>query len=169
MSTLQIKQQGGNTCFKETAPESKSAIYCFHFCPWESPLYCPLPLKHGHHCRVYMWTLPQCDGSPWDQGNSLRMQWLCCFVDIMVEFTWGNVRENHNMLLLLRTGGQGTETGSDLIWGFYKPYCGTKKTEQYSTSLTHTTKYNNDECSWKKIKNATPKHVFWRWLRLMFW
>lgn len=27
------------------------------------------PLKHGHHCRVYMWTLPQCDGSPWDRGE----------------------------------------------------------------------------------------------------
>lgn len=81
-------------------------------------------------------------GHPETEGNSLRMQWLCCFVDIMLEFTWGNVRENHNMVLLLRRGGQGTETGSDLIWGFYKPYCGTKKqnsTVHFSLILRNTT------------------------------
>lgn len=116
------------------------------------------PLKHGHHCRVYMWKLPQCDRSPWDRGELSQNAVAVLFVDIMLKFTWGNVRENHNIILLLRRGGQGPETGSDLIWGFYKPYCGKKKkkketpqqnsTVQFSLILRNTTVMM---CSWEKI------------------
>lgn len=81
-----------------------------------------------HYCSVM--------GHPETEGNSLRMQRQCCLVDIMLEFTWGNDREDHNVKLLLRGEGQGTEIDSDLIWGFYKPYCGTKNspTEVCSTN-----------------------------------
>ncbi len=116
LSTLQIKQQGGNTCFKETAPESKtrSAISCFHFCLWESPSLLAASLWNTaitaeSICEHYH----SVTGHPETEGNSLRMQWLCCFVDIILEFTWGNVRENHNIILLLRRGGAG---GRDWQW-----------------------------------------------------
>ncbi len=133
------------------------------------PLYCPLPPETAIAAESTCAHYDSVMGQPETEGNSLRMQWLCCFVDIMLEFTWGNVRENHNIILLLRRGGQETETGSDLIWGFYKPYCGTEKneknslTEHYSTILTHATKYHSDD-----VLLGKDKKMLHQWAKTCF-
>ncbi len=181
LSTLQIKQQGGNTCFKETAPESKtrSAISCFHFCLWESPSLLAASLWNTaitaeSICEHYH----SVTGHPETEGNSLRMQWLCCFVDIILEFTWGNVRENHNIILLLRRGGAG---GRDWQWFnlgvlqtilWKKIQIKNSRTEQYSTILTHTTKYHSDDVLLVKDQKCytnEQKTCFVKMVYSMYW
>jgi len=57
--------------------------------PGNPPLKCPLPPETDitvseHYSNV--------SGHPETEGNSFRMQWQCCFVDIMLECTRGDVR-----------------------------------------------------------------------------
>lgn len=125
--------------------------------PGNPPLKCPLPPEtspllqkfYVNTTAVWWVTLLRPRGTPF------RMQWQCWFVDIMLGFTWGNVREDHNVILLLKERGAGTEIDSDLIWGFYKPYCGTKNSPTEVCCTNSNSYYEMPQ--WRRALGKTSK------------